>query len=135
MRTLSTPSRTPRSATVRNRRRSDPQSLLGTRFSPYNLPTMDQQHLARQPPLSVSVVVELEKGTCNEEGLGAVVRACTRVLASDAKTCRIGSEHVSGFDGPCIQESPQCGGNPLTGETRPPGMSRGRVVNSHATPL
>jgi len=27
-----------------------------------------------------------------------------------------------------------CGGNPLTGETRPPGMSRGRVVNSHATP-
>jgi len=68
---------------------------------------MDQQHLARQPPLSVSVVVELEKGTCNEEGLGAVVRACTRVLASDAKTCRIGSEHVSGLDGPCIQESPQ----------------------------
>jgi len=28
-----------------------------------------------------------------------------------------------------------CGGNPLTGETRPPGLSRGRVVNSHATPL
>jgi len=27
-----------------------------------------------------------------------------------------------------------CGGIPLTGETRPPGMSRGRVVNSHATP-
>jgi len=27
-----------------------------------------------------------------------------------------------------------CGGNPLTGEARPPGMSRGRVVNSHATP-
>jgi len=27
-----------------------------------------------------------------------------------------------------------CGGNPLTGVTRPPGMSRGRVVNSHATP-
>jgi len=27
-----------------------------------------------------------------------------------------------------------CGGNPLTGETRPPGLSRGRVVNSHATP-
>ena len=27
-----------------------------------------------------------------------------------------------------------CGGNPLSGETRPPGMSRGRVVNSHATP-
>ena len=27
-----------------------------------------------------------------------------------------------------------CGGNPLTEETRPPGMSRGRVVNSHATP-
>jgi len=28
----------------------------------------------------------------------------------------------------------ECGGNPLTGVTRPPGMSRGRVVNSHATP-
>jgi len=27
-----------------------------------------------------------------------------------------------------------CGGNPLSGVTRPPGMSRGRVVNSHATP-
>jgi len=27
-----------------------------------------------------------------------------------------------------------CGGNHLTGVTRPPGMSRGRVVNSHATP-
>ena len=26
------------------------------------------------------------------------------------------------------------GETPLTGETRPPGMSRGRVVNSHATP-
>jgi len=29
---------------------------------------------------------------------------------------------------------PLCGGNPLSGVTRPPGMSRGRVVNSHATP-
>jgi len=28
----------------------------------------------------------------------------------------------------------RCGGNPLSGVTRPPGMSRGRVVNSHATP-
>jgi len=28
---------------------------------------------------------------------------------------------------------PPCGGNPLTGVTRPPGMSRARVVNSHAT--
>ena len=27
-----------------------------------------------------------------------------------------------------------CGGNPLSGVTRPPGMSRGRAVNSHATP-
>jgi len=28
----------------------------------------------------------------------------------------------------------QVGETPLTGETRPPGMSRGQVVNSHATP-
>jgi len=36
----------------------------------------------------------------------------------------------------CARRRPRqaCGGNPLTGETRPPGMSRGRVVNSHATP-
>ena len=27
-----------------------------------------------------------------------------------------------------------CGGNPLSGVTRPPGMSRGRVVTSHVTP-
>ena len=27
-----------------------------------------------------------------------------------------------------------CGGHPQSGVTRPPGMSRGRVVNSHATP-
>jgi len=33
--------------------------------------------------------------------------------------------------GTCL---PPCGGNPLSGVTRPPGMSRGRVVTSHATP-
>jgi len=27
-----------------------------------------------------------------------------------------------------------CGGNPLSGVTRPPGMSWGRVVTSHVTP-
>jgi len=32
------------------------------------------------------------------------------------------------------QGSQFVGETPLTGETRPPGMSRGRVVNSHATP-
>jgi len=30
--------------------------------------------------------------------------------------------------------SPPVGETPLSGVTRPPGMSRGRVVNSHATP-
>jgi len=35
---------------------------------------------------------------------------------------------------PPVSNGGLCGGNPLTGETRPPGMSRGRVVNSHATP-
>jgi len=34
-----------------------------------------------------------------------------------------------------VQQPPLLWGKPLlTGETRPPGMSRGRVVNSHATP-
>jgi len=33
-----------------------------------------------------------------------------------------------------IEQSHWCGGNPLSGVTRPPGMSRGRVVSSHATP-
>ena len=37
--------------------------------------------------------------------------------------------------GGCITAGGGCvGETPLTGETRPPGMSRGRVVNSHATP-
>jgi len=34
----------------------------------------------------------------------------------------------------CPSFGQHCGGNPLTGVTRPPGMSRGQVVNSHATP-
>ena len=35
---------------------------------------------------------------------------------------------LTGHPAGCVGETP------LTGETRPPGMSRGRVVNSHATP-
>jgi len=50
------------------------------------------------------------------------------------------------FDSPAMRHTPEAakyrpavlrkivGETPLTGETRPPGMSRGRVVNSHATP-
>jgi len=36
--------------------------------------------------------------------------------------------------GGCGRRARTCGGDPLTGVTRPPGTSRGRVVNSHATP-
>jgi len=38
------------------------------------------------------------------------------------------------MNGALLLDLPPCGGNPLSGVIRPPGMSRRRVVNSHAKP-
>jgi len=45
------------------------------------------------------------------------------------------AEEILAMSGALLLHLPPCGGNPLSKVTRPPGMSRKRVVNSHATPL
>jgi len=52
-----------------------------------------------------------------------VPAACPRHSAERHSSCLASRHRHTGV-----------GETPLTGETRPPGMSRGRVVNCHATP-